>query len=274
MSEQVPDLDCGNDGIRGRNAVVTGSSSGIGRAIAVALAQAGCNVCLHGFSNRAGAEESQRRVQAHGVEATVEMADISDPSACERLVEQAWAWRGGVDIWVNNAGADVLTTELSDAPFAEKLARLWAVDVLGTIRLSRDVGQRMKAAASSGAVIINMGWDQAEVGMGGDSGEMFATSKGAVMAFTRSLARTLAPEVRVNCLAPGWIKTAWAEDASEYWQQRAKRESLLARWGSPEDVARVTRFLVSPEAAFVTGQIVAVNGGLNTAADGSSTPQS
>jgi 3-oxoacyl-[acyl-carrier protein] reductase len=98
--------------------------------------------------------------------------------------------------------------------------------------------------------------------MAGDSGELFAATKGAVMAFSRSLAASLAPQVRVNCIAPGWIKTAWGQRASDDWQQRAKRESLLGRWGTPEDVARVARFLCGPSADFLTGQVIAVNGGL------------
>ena len=116
-------------------------------------------------------------------------------------------------------------------------------------------------ARTGEGVILNMGWDRAERGMEGDSGELFAAAKGAIMAFTRSLARSLAPQVRVNCLALGWIKTTWGEHASEYWQKRAARESLLARWGTPEDVARVARFLASPDAAGITGQIVAVASG-------------
>ena len=100
--------------------------------------------------------------------------------------------------------------------------------------------------------------------MAGDNGEMFAATKGAVMAFSRSLAQTLAPEVRVNCLAPGWIRTRWAESATEVWQQRACRESLLSRWGTPEDVARAAHFLASPAGAFVTGQVIQVNGGGET----------
>ena len=106
-----------------------------------------------------------------------------------------------------------------------------------------------------------MGWDQAETGMEGDSGEMFAATKGAVMAFTRSLSLSLAPEVRVNCLAPGWIKTAWGESASSEWQDRAVRETPLRRWGTPEDVAQAARFLVSPKSSFLTGQVIRVNGG-------------
>jgi 3-oxoacyl-[acyl-carrier protein] reductase len=112
-----------------------------------------------------------------------------------------------------------------------------------------------------GGAIVTVGWDQAETGMAGDSGELFAATKGAIMAFTRSLALSLAPSVRVNALAPGWIKTAWGENASAGWQERAVRETPLARWGTPEDVARVARFLVGPDAAFLTGQVLRVNGG-------------
>ncbi len=166
---------------------------------------------------------------------------------------------GPIDIWINNAGADVLTGEAANWSFEEKLAALWKVDVVASLRLSRAVGQRMRERGHG--VILNMGWDQAETGMAGDSGEMFAAVKGAVMAATRSLAKSLAPQVRVNCIAPGWIRTDWGQKASAEWQERAKCESLLARWGEPEDVARVACFLVSPAAEFINGQIIPINGG-------------
>jgi 3-oxoacyl-[acyl-carrier protein] reductase len=106
-----------------------------------------------------------------------------------------------------------------------------------------------------------MGWDQADTGMEGDSGELFAATKGAVMSFTKSLALSMAPEVRVNCLAPGWIRTAWGSKASQYWQDRVREETPAGRWGEPEDVAELARWLVSPAAAFITGQVIRVNGG-------------
>jgi 3-oxoacyl-[acyl-carrier protein] reductase len=81
------------------------------------------------------------------------------------------------------------------------------------------------------------------------------------MSATRNLAKSLAPEVRVNCIAPGWIRTAWGQQASKEWQERAKRESLSGRWGEPEDVAHVVCFLASPAAEFVNGQVIPVNGG-------------
>jgi 3-oxoacyl-[acyl-carrier protein] reductase len=238
--------------------VITGSSSGIGRAIALELASAGTNVLVHARENLAGAEEVAGLVHSLGREATVVLADLSDPVEQDHLVAAAWEWRE-IDVWINNAGADVLTGDAFNWPFEQKLTALWKVDVISTLRLSRAVGERMRRRGRG--VILNMGWDQAETGMGGDSGELFAASKGAVMAATRSLAKSLAPHVRVNCLAPGWIRTEWGEQASAEWQERAVRESLLARWGTPEDVARVACFLASPAAEFINGQIIHINGG-------------
>ena len=186
------------------------------------------------------------------------VADLSDAGAQDEFVRAAWRWRQ-VDVWINNAGADVLTGDMADWPFEKKLESLWRMDVVATLRLSRAVGNLMRERGHG--VIVNMGWDQAETGMAGDSGEFFAATKGAVMAATRSLAKSLAPEVRVNCLAPGWIQTEWGEKASAEWQERARRESLLQRWGTPEDVARAACFLASPAAEFVNGQIISVNGG-------------
>lgn len=249
--------------LQGLRAVVTGSSSGIGRAIALELAAAGVDVLVHTRRNLQGAQEVVASVRALGQRSEVVAADLRESDQHERLVQAAWDFLGDVEVWVNNAGADVLTGEASAGSFEQKFERLWQVDVAATVRLSRLVGRRMRAARGQAAsrAIINMGWDQAETGMGGESGELFGTVKGAVMAFTRSLAQTLAPDIRVNCVAPGWIRTAWGDEASEYWQQRGVRESLRDRWGTPEDVARVVRFLVSPAADFVNGQIIPVNGG-------------
>jgi 3-oxoacyl-[acyl-carrier protein] reductase len=216
-------------------------------------------VIVHGHRRLESAEAIAKQIREMGREAAVLMADLADHAGCRNFADAAWNWRQGVDIWANIAGADVLTGEAAGWSFEQKLTALWQVDCVATMALSRTIGQRMKARGSG--VILNMGWDQAEQGMAGESGQMFGAVKGAVMAFSRSLAQSLAPEVRVNCLAPGWIRTAWGEKASEFWQQRAARQSLRGRWGTPEDVARAALFLASPAADFITGQVIPVNGG-------------
>jgi 3-oxoacyl-[acyl-carrier protein] reductase len=244
----------------GLTAVVTGSSSGIGRAIALELASAGAHTLVHARRSRDAAHQVAQAAKVMGGEAQVVLCDLADGGSHAGFVEQAFGWRGSVDIWVNNAGADVLTGEPARWSFQRKLEELWRVDVVATMALSRAAGARMKARGTG--TIINMGWDRADHGMAGDSGELFSATKGAVMAFSKSLAFSLAPEVRVNCVTPGWIKTKWGDSASQHWQDLAPNQSLLARWGTPADVAAVVRFLASPAASFVTAQSVAINGGL------------
>lgn len=245
--------------LAGLRALVTGSSSGIGRAIAIELAAGGADVIVHGHRSRSDLKEVAEQIRSFTVRSEVVLADLRQGDECLRLVETAWGQWQGLDIWVNNAGADTLTGEAATWTFARKLDELLAVDVRATMQLARDVGQRMKARGRG--VIVNMGWDQADTGMEGDSGQLFAAAKAAVMAFSKSLALSLAPEVRVNCLAPGWIKTAWGEKASQSWQARAVRETPQGRWGTADDVAKVARWLASPAASFLTGQTIRVNGG-------------
>lgn len=249
--------------LAGKTAVVTGASSGIGQAVAVAFAAAGADVLVHARGNTEGAEATAAAVRSAGQNAKIILADLSDPAEQDRLIEEAWEWNN-IDIWMNNAGVDVLTGSNAQLSFEEKLTKLWDVDVTATMRLSRATGERMQNLGRG--TIINVGWDQAWDGMEGDSGQMFAAIKGSVMAFTKSLAKSLAPQVRVNAIAPGWIQTAWGDQASEAWQSRAKQESLLERWGTPSDIANAARFLASDESSFVNGQILNINGGFSGSA--------
>ena len=245
--------------LTGLRAAVTGSTSGIGRAIATSFARAGADVLVHGCHHVSAAESVADELRKFGGRATAMMTDLGDESQLLAFVERCWSEFGGIDVWVNNAGVDLLTGDTATLDFSQKLQRLYEVDVRGTLLLSRLIGDKMVAAG--GGVILNIGWDQAERGMEGDSGELFAAAKSAIMGFTRSLSVSLAPKVRVNCIAPGWIRTKWGEGASSIWQERVLRETPLKRWGTPEDIAAVARFLASREASYLTGQVIYVNGG-------------
>jgi len=248
--------------LAGRTALVTGSTHGIGREVAMTLAAAGARVALHGRSPEAAAEVAAvlSRDSRH---AGTFLADLADTQVVEQLIADVCRRLPELDTLVLVAGADVLTGSPAKWPFEQKLDQLLRVDVISTMLLARGIGRWMRDR--EGGSIVTIGWDQAATGMEGDSGELFAATKGAVMAFTKSLARSLAPTIRVNCVAPGWIRTSWGEGASDAWQERAVRESMLGRWGTPADIANAVHWLVSPQATFVTGQVVPVNGGFRSA---------
>ncbi len=259
-------------------AVVTGGSSGIGRATALQLAQrlspetGESRIVVHFRGNRKGADETVAMLEGIGVAAKAVQADLQSAADRRQLLDRSWQFLQSPTTWVNNAGADVLTGSAGELGFADKLRLLMEVDVLGTIELSRLVVDRWfaeiadRSVAETGAFPPSMtfiGWDQAPHGMEGDAGQMFGPVKAAVMAFAASLAQQVAPRIRVNTVAPGWIKTAWGQSTDDYWNRRAAGQSLMGRWGSPEDVAAAVCFLADPANRFCTGQTVCVNGGWN-----------
>ncbi len=244
--------------LHGKRILVTGSTTGIGRAIVLECAQAGADVVVNCRRSVEKAETVAAEARALGVRADILCADVADEQERKKLVRGAFD-SGRIDAIVNNAGADLLTNELRNAEFSQKLNALIQTDVSGTIDLSRAFGKRFREQQRG--AILNIGWDQSDRGMEGDSGELFATAKNAIMGFSRSLALSLAPHVRVNCIAPGWIRTSWGETAGDYWQQRVLNETPLKRWGEPQDIAGMARFLLSDEASYITGQVINVNGG-------------
>jgi 3-oxoacyl-[acyl-carrier protein] reductase len=241
--------------LAGLRAVVTGASSGIGRAIAIAFAAAGARVGI-GFWRSPGAAKAL--AAQLGAIHPVLQADLSTAEGCEAIVHGAFDALGEVDVWVNNAGADVLTGAARQWPAERKLEALLEVDLKATIRCSRLVAPRLRAGGS----ILNIGWDHATChGMAGDDPELFAAVKAGVLGFSKSFARSVAPAIRVNVLCPGWIETAFGAGADRDFYAQVAADTPLRRWGRPEDVAGAAVWLASPASSFMTGQAVNVNGG-------------
>jgi 3-oxoacyl-[acyl-carrier protein] reductase len=212
------------------------------------------------LTHRASPQRAREVAETIGARAHVVQADLATRTACERLVGEAHERLGRIDVWVNNAGADVLTGEAAAWEWERKLDVLLAVDLKGTIACSYAVGDVMRA--DGGGTIINMSWDHVTTGMAGDDPQLFSAVKGGVLAFSKSLARRLAPEVRVNVLCPGWIETSFGEQADRDFHRSVEESTPLRRWGRPQDVAAAALYLASPDAAFVTGQAINVNGGV------------
>jgi 3-oxoacyl-[acyl-carrier protein] reductase len=245
----------------GTTVLVTGASRGIGRAIALAAARAGADVAVTYRGNETDARAVAREIECLERNAYVYQTDISVPDSVTALAARARADLGTIDVWVNNAGADILTGSAAKLSALEKLDVLIAVDLRGSIYASWTAAQLM-LEQPRGGVIINVSWDHAVSGMKGKNPELFAAVKGGVLSFSKSLARSVAPKVRVNVLAPGWIETAFGAELDEAKYQRVVESTPLQRWGTPDDVAGAAVFLASSSAAFLTGHTLFVNGGV------------
>ncbi len=245
----------------GKFVLVTGASSGIGKAIALGCADAGADLAITFRRNREGAESTAAEIRARGRRAEVFEADVSLEDDIAALTDIMARQFGRVDAWINNAGADILTGPGSRLSRKEKLDLLLAVDLRGTILASWAAVDLMRNQPRGGT-IINMSWDHVGIGMAGENPILYSAAKGGVMSFSKSLAREVAPHIRVNVLAPGFIETSFGEGANAKWRREVIERTPLKRWGVPEDLAGAAVYLASDASAFVTGQALTVNGGV------------
>ncbi len=234
--------------LEGKNALITGASRGIGRAIAVELASAGASVVV-GY--RSGKDEAETLVAEIGGRAV--QADVSDPAEAARLVEEA----GDVDVLVNNAGLtrDGLLARMSDDDWRVVIETNLS-SVFYTCRaVTRPM---MKKRAGS---IVNV---SSIVGVHGNWGQTnYGASKAGIIGFTKSLARELGSRnVRANVVAPGYVKTQLTDVLPEEATAAMLQNTPLGRLGDPADIARAVRFLCSDEASFITGEVLLVDGGM------------
>lgn len=239
-----------------RSALVTGASRGIGRAIAAVLAREGWAVCVNYLERRDAAESLVRELRAQGRAAMAFQADIADRESADACVRAASEELGPVELLVNNAGISRqgLFQDLDDAAWD----RLLAVNLTGPRNAVLAVLPHMLSEKRGCVVNISSMW-----GLRGASCEAaYAATKAGVIGLTRSLALELAPSgIRVNCVAPGCVETDMVRVLGEDTRRMLAEETPLGRLGRPEDVAEAVAFLASEKAAFITGQVLAADGG-------------
>ena len=237
-------------------AIVTGGSTGIGRAIALELARAGRNVIINYFGDAEQANDVKREVENLGVKGEIVHGDVRREEDVETLMDAAGKF-GGIDVLVNNAGItkDGLVVRMSEADFMKVVE----TNLKGTFLCSKAAaGYMMKAKQG---VIINMA---SVVGVSGNSAQAnYAASKAGIIGLTKSLAKELAGRnIRVNAIAPGFIQTAMTDVLPDKVKEAAETQIPLARFGQPQDVANLVTFLASDKAGYITGQVIHVDGGM------------
>ena len=241
----------------GKTAVVTGGSRGLGRAICLELARGGAGVAFCYAGNEAAARETARDIEALGARALAVRCDVSDAAQVDALVKAAVEAFGRIDILVSNAGItrDNLLMRMSEADFDAVIN----ANLKGTFLCMKAVSRLMLKQRYGR--IVNL---SSVVGLRGNAGQVnYAASKAGVIGMTKSLAKELASRgVTVNAVAPGFMETDMTAALPEATRAAAQGSIPMNRLGAPEDVAKAVAFLAGDDAAYITGQVLAVDGGM------------
>jgi 3-oxoacyl-[acyl-carrier protein] reductase len=243
--------------LSGRSAVVTGGSRGIGRAIVTRLAEQGADVCFSFRRDQAAADEVAAAITALGRHALPVQADVTDPAAAEALIKDATGEFGKIDILVNNAGItrDDLIMRMSTEAWREVLE----TNLFGAFYTLKAVTRPMLKAR--GGRIINITSVSGQAGQTGQAN--YSAAKAGLIGLTKASARELASRgITVNAVAPGFVLTELTKDLPPELQAQITDRTPLGRFGTPEDISAAVCFLASDEAAYITGQVLAVDGGL------------
>lgn len=246
----------------GKTVLVTGAGTGFGAEVAVRAAQEGARVAIHYRSSKAGAEETLRRVREAGQEGVLVQADISSWDQIKRMANEVWEAFGGLDVLVNNVG-DVSSEQMSWRELTqEALDAVVDVDVKGTLLMTHEFGERMLEQGHG--AIVNVG--STVIVRGSPRAPQYAAAKYAILGITKSYAKVLAPAVRVNTFAPGFMETERLLNRADW--KSGRREVLLSQTPMgvippPEFVAGTCLWLATEEAAHLTGSYLLADGGFN-----------
>ncbi|WMJ80128.1 3-oxoacyl-[acyl-carrier-protein] reductase [Clostridium sp. MB40-C1] len=246
-----------NKVLAGKNAVVTGASRGIGKAIAIKLAEMGANVVLNYRSSEASVAEVAKAIEEKGVKAVVVQGDVSKFQDAKKIIDTAVEILGNVDILVNNAGItkDGLIMRMKEEDFD----RVIEVNLKGVFNCTRHVVPLMTKQRSGRIINIS-----SFVGLVGNAGQTnYAAAKAGILGFTKSLAREIASRgITANAIAPGFIESDMTDVVPEKIKEMVKNNIPLKEFGKPEDIAEAVGFLASPGARYMTGQVLSVDGGM------------
>ncbi|MFN4228937.1 SDR family NAD(P)-dependent oxidoreductase [Parvibaculum sp.] len=251
--------------LKGKVAIVTGSATGLGAAVALQLADKGCNVVINYTKSEKEAKETLAACEAKGVEALLAQGDVGEDADCRRIVDETVKKWGRVDVLVNNAGGTKFANHAElDELNAEDFLWIYKVNVVGAYQMIRACAPHMKQAGKGS--VVNVSSIAGVTGIG--SSVAYAASKGALNTMTLSLARSLAPKIRVNAVCPGFIGTRWFSD--RFGQQtfegikRQQEESTpLARAGTPEDIATAVVFFCGEGSDHITGETLITDAGMH-----------